>query len=122
MDYKYGAADFYIVCILKPSQDKIDVQDTQEVSAVKWIPLSEITTNEPGSSKYMVFPSAFEYIKLLKKYLSQKEEILEKDDVKITDLIKLQTLAHRTQVGFDSRAQKERIWNFYMPFNLDKVE
>ena len=125
MDYKYGAADFYIVCILKPSKDyKIDVQDTQEVSAVKWIPLSEITTNDPGSSKFMVFPSAFEYIKLLKKYLSQNEKILDenKDDVKITDLIKLQTLAHRTQVGFDSRAQKERIWNFYMPYNLDKEE
>lgn len=37
----------------------------------------------------------------------------------VTDVIKLQTLAHRSQVGFDSRANKERIWNFYMPYSID---
>ena len=59
LDYKYGAADFYIVCILKPSDDQnIDIQDTQEVCAAKWIPLSEITTNEDGC-KYKLFPNAF---------------------------------------------------------------
>jgi len=37
----------------------------------------------------------------------------------ITDVIKLQTLSHRAEVGYDSRAKKDRVWNFYMPFNID---
>lgn len=53
LDYKYGAADFYIVCILKAPENakdqEVDIQDTQEVSTAKWIPLSKITTNEDGS-------------------------------------------------------------------------
>ena len=107
MDHKYGAADFYIVCVLRPhpTQQKVDVQDTQEIQNAHWIPLSEITTNEDGC-KYKLFPNAFEFLKLIKQWLvmngktfdqdSQMEEEKKKDDVKITDLIKMQTLAHRS--------------------------
>lgn len=70
MDYKYGAADFYIVCVLRPNatDQAVDVQDTQEVSAAKWIPLSEITTNEDGC-KFKLFPNAFQFVQLIKQWL-----------------------------------------------------
>jgi len=42
------------------------------------------------------------------------------NDVKITDLIKMQTLAHRSQVGWNSRENKDMVWNFYMPYNIDR--
>ena len=42
-------------------------------------------------------------------------------DMKITDLIKMQTLAHRSQIGWNSRDQREMIWNFYMPYNIDRL-
>ena len=42
------------------------------------------------------------------------------DDVKITDLIKQQTLAHRAQKGWNSRDNREMNWNFYMPYNIDR--
>jgi mutator protein MutT len=60
LDYKYGAADFYIVCLLRPhpTSQEVNIQDTQEVSAAKWIPLSEISTNEDGC-KFKLFPNAF---------------------------------------------------------------
>ena len=86
MDYKYGAADFYIVCVLKPDQNQsVNVQDIQEVSAAQWIPLSEITTNEDGT-KYKLFPSSFQYISLIKQWLKMNEPTSK--DVAITDLIK----------------------------------
>lgn len=40
-------------------------------------------------------------------------------DMPITDVIKQTTLAHRAEIGYDSRAKKERVWNFYMPYNID---
>jgi ADP-ribose pyrophosphatase YjhB (NUDIX family) len=42
LDYKYGAADFYIVCVLQPIDESLNILDTQEVSLAKWIPLAEI--------------------------------------------------------------------------------
>ena len=132
MDYKYNAADFYIVCILKPSVNQnIDVQDTQEVSAAKWIPLSEITTNEDGT-KFKLFATPFEFVKLIKQQLFKTGKIPDDQaqegpkeispdvaNMSVTDVIKSQTLSHRSQDGYDSRAKKERIWNFYMPHSLD---
>jgi len=135
LDYKYGAADFYIVCVLRPhaTEQQVDVQDTQEVSAAKWIPLSEITTNEDGS-RFKLFPNAFQFVKLIKQWLqmngklsspeTEPEALPQKalpnvSEMSVTDVMKLQTLAHRSQVGYDSRAKKERIWNFYMPYSID---
>ena len=75
IDYKYGAADFYIVCILKPAkQEGVNIQDVQEVSSAKWIPLSEITTNEDGCP-YKLFPSSFQYVELVKEWLSMSGKV-----------------------------------------------
>jgi len=75
IDYKYGAADFYIVCILKPAQQEgVNIQDVQEVSSAKWIPLSEITTNEDGC-KFKLFPSSFQYVELVKEWLSMSGKV-----------------------------------------------
>lgn len=62
MDYKWGAADMYFGCVLRAFDENIQVQDTQEVFNADWIPLDEITTNEEGSSKYMLYPNAFKYV------------------------------------------------------------
>jgi len=121
LDYKYDAADFYIVCVLRPdpNEQNVNVHDTQEVTAAKWIPLSEITTNEDGC-KYKLFPNAFQFITLIKKWLEMNEKKEETADMKITDVIKMQTLAHRQQTGWNSRQNREMIWNFYMPHNIDR--
>lgn len=66
---KYGAADFYFVCVMKPSaQQAVDIQDTQEVSAARWIPLSDLTTNDEGA-KYKLFSNAFEFVTLVRRWL-----------------------------------------------------
>ena len=71
LDYKYGAADFYLVCVLRPhaTEQSVDVQDTQEVCSARWIPLTEITTNEEGC-KFKLFPNAFEFVSLVKQWLT----------------------------------------------------
>merc|ERR1712086_111840 len=98
LDYKYGAADFYIVCVLRPhpTEQQVDVQDTQEIKAASWIPLSEITTNEEGC-KYKLFPNAFQFMRLIKQWLamngkdtsSQTNGDAANSDMKVTDLIKM---------------------------------
>ena len=51
-DYKWGATDLSIVCVLKPIGDEtIDVHDKVEISEAKWIPLSEIISNVPYDPK-----------------------------------------------------------------------
>jgi len=137
IDFKYGAADLYMVCILKPSaQQEVDIQDTQEVSAARWIPLSEITTNEDGC-KYKLFSNAFQFVTLVRRWLkmtgklpldagenaadfspSQQADLA---NTPATEVLKLQTLGHRSQVNPNSRPGKEKIWNFYMPCSLDSV-
>jgi len=65
MDYKYGAADFYFVCLLKPVDETLNIQDTDEVSAAKWIPLADIHKD----SEIQLFPNAFEFVGLIKTWL-----------------------------------------------------
>lgn len=140
LDYKYGAADFYMVCVLRPhaTEQSVDVQDTQEVCSARWIPLTEITTNEDGC-KFKLFPNAFEFLSLVKQWLMMAGKLspgaaaghqgnemhpqlassADLTKMSVTDVMKLQTLAHRTQPGYDSRAGRSRTWNFYMPHGID---
>ena len=103
LDYKYGAADVYVVCVLKPNSIGVNIQDTGEIFNAKWIPLSEITTND-DNSKYKLFPNAFQFVQLLKK--SREQDSGQSGN---------HLLAHHSQDGFDSRFQRTRQWNFYMP-------
>jgi hypothetical protein len=43
------------------------------------------------------------------------------NEFSVQSLIYSHTLHHRAQDGFDSRANKPRVWNFYMPTSLDRV-
>jgi mutator protein MutT len=114
MDYKYSAADFYIVCILRPVDENIAVQDTQEVENAKWIPLDAITTNEDGC-EFKLYPNAFQFVTQIKSIISLSNDKVDN----FQEFLKLRTLSHRTQAGFDSRANRDRIWNFYMPHEID---
>ncbi len=65
MDAKYGAADFYIVCLMHCSEDNlINIIDKREVIEAKWVPMSELTNNDEGA-QYRMFPNAWRFINLL---------------------------------------------------------
>lgn len=65
LDHKYGAADFYFTCLLKPdSVTTVDIQDIGEVQSAKWIPLAEITTND-DTSKYRLLPNPYKFVSLV---------------------------------------------------------
>ena len=137
MDHKYGAADFYIVCMLRPQENyqAIDIIDKHEVKQAKWVPLSAIDDNEDGC-EFKLYPNAFEFIKLIKQWLSMnnteqdaaahksppsastpeirtKEAALSK--MSVTDLIKQQTLGHRVAFRLDGIRKQ----HYYMPHSLD---
>ena len=62
MEHKYGAADFYMVCLMKPSENqKVEIKDTMEIYNAKWIHLDEITDNSP-ESEYRLFPNAYKFV------------------------------------------------------------
>ena len=66
LDHKYGAADFYFTCLLQPGEGtSVNIQDVGEVQSAKWIPLSEITTND-DTSQYRLLPNAFKFVSLVK--------------------------------------------------------
>ena len=66
LDHKYGAADFYFTCLLQPGAGtSVNIQDVGEVQSAKWIPLSEITTND-DTSQYRLLPNAFKFVSLVK--------------------------------------------------------
>lgn len=53
-NYKNGASDFYMVCMMTPDQEEqidIAIKDTLEVSTAKWIPLEDLVDNSE-SAKY----------------------------------------------------------------------
>ena len=45
MDFKFGAADFYFVCVLRPEVEDIGIQDSQEVKAAQWVSLDDLTSD-----------------------------------------------------------------------------
>lgn len=51
----------------------------------------------------------------------QPQQLADFADTPATEVLKLQTLGHRTQVAPSSRPGSDRIWNFYMPYSLDAV-
>ena len=90
VDYLYGAADFYFVCILKPNDTKILIDDTDEVKKAEWIPISAITGSESASHK--LFPNAFQFISLIKRYIENEKS---KDEFSLENLINSHCLSHR---------------------------
>ena len=58
MDFKYGAADLYFVCIMRPESLEGTIKDTDEVLQTAWIPLSDIDATNDETSKYRLFPNA----------------------------------------------------------------
>lgn len=59
----YGAADFYIVCLMKLAEDggAIDIHDKREVFDAQWVHISELSSNDEGV-RYRLFPNAWKFI------------------------------------------------------------
>jgi ADP-ribose pyrophosphatase YjhB (NUDIX family) len=118
LDYKYGAADLYFVAVLSPVDEVVDIADTQEVSVAKWVPLAELSKE---GTEIKLFPNAAQFVGLVQAWLRNQEKV-DSDHFTVTmeGLLENHTFHHRTQDGFDSRENKPRVWNFYMPTSLDK--
>ena len=90
VDYLYGAADFYFVCVLKPTDStKICIDDTDEVKKAQWIPISAITGGE--KSEFQLFPNAFQFISLIKRYIENEKS----QEFSLENLINNHCLSHR---------------------------
>ena len=78
LDFRYSASDLYIVCMMHcemSSSQEINIIDKREVIEAKWIPLSDLSSNDEGIAKYRMFPNAYRFIKLLyERFMQNKLE------------------------------------------------
>ena len=72
LDFKYGAADFYFVCLLQPKDLELNIQDTQEVSQAKWVPLMDLPNSE-----FKLFPNAQQFVGLVQTWLQRQSQTVQ---------------------------------------------
>lgn len=67
LQFRYGATDFYIVSLMKPTEGcDINILDKREVAAAEWVHISELSHNDEGA-KYKLFPNAHHFLRELYK-------------------------------------------------------
>jgi hypothetical protein len=102
LNFRYNASDLYIVCLMHCNTENLEINiiDKREVIEAKWVPLSELTSNDEGS-KYRMFPNAYRFIKLLHQRLMLNLPLISDDNsaateskISATDLMKHVTLTH----------------------------
>lgn len=66
LQFRYGATDFYIVCLMSvkagEEDQKINIIDKREVFAAQWVPLAELSSNSE-TSNFKMFQNAYMFIK-----------------------------------------------------------
>ena len=73
LESRYKATDLYVVCLLSVAacdeSQKINIIDKREIFQAKWVPVTELTSNEEGSP-YRLYPNAWKFIKpLVQKFI-----------------------------------------------------
>ena len=68
-NFKYGAADLYVICALTPSSSDLNpnIIDKREVETARWVSLDEITHNDENDPpEYLMFPTAYHFVNIVK--------------------------------------------------------
>lgn len=74
LDARYTASDFYFVCLMTLSEsESINIIDKREIFEARWVPLSELTSNEEGVTKYRMFPNAWKFMSSLQFRINQSK-------------------------------------------------
>ena len=77
INYKYGATDFYFICVLTCSEKQdIAIEDTQEVKTAQWVSLEKIADHnrEDEPPDYFFYQTPYEFIARIKAQLTQRKE------------------------------------------------
>jgi hypothetical protein len=120
LNARYSASDIYIVCLMHCAEDGFDINiiDKREVIEAKWVPLSELSSNDEGA-KYRMFPNAYRFISLLYQRLASKQSPLtDISSINATDLMKQVTLTHEEAVP--TTGPKDKPWGYYISEELKR--
>lgn len=47
----------------------IEIHDVLEVEKAKWVPLSELTSNDPEKTNYYMYPNAFRFMECINYWI-----------------------------------------------------
>ena len=120
LNARYTASDIYIVCLMHCAEDGFDINiiDKREVIEAKWVPLSELSSNDEGA-KYRMFPNAYRFISLLHRRLASSQSIIaDGSAITATDLMKQVTLTHEEAVP--TTGPKDKPWGYYISEELKR--
>jgi hypothetical protein len=119
LNARYSASDIYIVCLMHCAEDGYDINiiDKREVIEAKWVPLSELSSNDEGA-KYRMFPNAYRFISLLHKRLASNQSTITDGSNTATELMKQVTLTHEEAVP--TTGPKDKPWGYYISEELKR--
>lgn len=115
---RYGATDLYVVCLLKPVSEEINIIDKREVHAAQWVPLSELKSND-SDAKYKLFPNAWKFINGIQGWIQQKEndrKLPLSEDMTANDVVMTCSLIHEDfEPTQNATVVTKAKWNYYLP-------
>ncbi|CDW85317.1 nudix domain-containing protein [Stylonychia lemnae] len=124
LQFKYGATDLYIVCLMKMNEgQEINILDKREVHAAQWIPIREIISNEDGICKYKLFQNAYQFVsginKLYLEYKQGEEEGISNAG-SLSEYVRSQAMTYSEFEPKNTSSAKYSIseantWKFYLP-------
>jgi len=119
LNARYSASDIYIVCLMHCAEDGFDIKiiDKREVIEAKWVPLSELSSNDEGA-KYRMFPNAYRFISLLHRRLASNQSTITDGTATATELMKQVTLTHEEAVP--TTGPKDKPWGYYISEELKR--
>jgi nucleoid-associated protein YejK len=77
INFKYGATDFYFVCVLTcEGEQSVAVEDVAEVSHAEWVDLDKITefNNDNDLPEIWMYQTPFEFVTRIKQQLKLRPE------------------------------------------------
>lgn len=119
LNARYSASDIYIVCLMHCAEEgfEINIIDKREVIEAKWVPLSELSSNDEGA-KYRMFPNAYRFISLLHRRLASNQSTITDGTATASELMKQVTLTHEEAVP--TTGPKDKPWGYYISEELKR--
>ena len=119
LNARYTASDIYIACLMHCAEDGYDINiiDKREVIEAKWVPLSELSSNDEGA-KYRMFPNAYRFISLLHRRLASNQSSITDGSTTATELMKQVTLTYEEAVP--TTGPKDKPWVYYISEELKR--
>ena len=74
LNYRNGASDFYMVCLMVPANEEeigIQIIDKLEVEVAQWVPIKDLSSNVEGQTNYKMHYNSYRFLECVNVWLSK---------------------------------------------------